>query len=148
MKRLSSEIEISAPPERVWQVLTDFAAVPGWNPFIRSVEGELKTGERLRVHLKPPDGMGMTFRPTVLKAEPGSELRWIGRFLTPGLFEGEHYFVIEPLDAGRVRFVQGETFTGFLVPVMSLVGLFKNIQAGFEAMNGALKERAESSVGQ
>ena len=35
VKELHSEIEINAPVERVWEVLTDFASYPRWNPFIR-----------------------------------------------------------------------------------------------------------------
>ena len=37
MKELRSQIEIEAPADRVWQVLTDFATYPEWNPFIRRV---------------------------------------------------------------------------------------------------------------
>ena len=33
-KQLRTHIDIHASPERVWQVLTDFAAYPDWNPFI------------------------------------------------------------------------------------------------------------------
>ena len=33
MKELRSQIEIEAPAVRVWQVLTDFAACPEWNPL-------------------------------------------------------------------------------------------------------------------
>ena len=143
MKRLSSEIEINASPERVWQILTDFSALPDWNPFMRSIEGDLEVGNRLKVYIKASKGMGMSFKPTVLKAEPQGELRWIGRFLMPGLMDGEHSFIIEPLEGNHVRFIQSESFTGILVPFMAAMGVFKNAHIGFDEMNQALKERAE-----
>ena len=40
---LSSEIEIDASPDRVWSVLTDFAAYPDWNPFIRRLDGRSRS---------------------------------------------------------------------------------------------------------
>ena len=89
MKELRSEIEIEAPTERVWRVLTDFAAYPEWNPFIRRVSGRAEVGERLVVHMQPSGTRGMTFRPTVMKVEPGRELRWLGHLLVPGIFDGE-----------------------------------------------------------
>ncbi len=66
MKELHSEIEIDAPAERVWRLLTDFASYPEWNPFIRSISGQPTPGERLEVRIEPPGGRDMTFRPTVL----------------------------------------------------------------------------------
>ncbi len=148
MKQMSSEIEINATPEQVWQVLTDFSALPDWNPFIRSVEGDLNVGERLKVYIKASKGMGMSFRPTVLRAEPNRELRWIGRLLAPGLMDGEHSFIIEPLGDNHVRFVQRESFTGVLVPFMSALGVFKNALIGFDEMNQALKRKAELATAQ
>jgi hypothetical protein len=145
MKELRTEIEIEAPAERVWQLLTDFASFPQWNPFIRSASGEAETGVRLTVHIQPSGARGMTFRPTVLKAEPNRELRWLGRLLIPGLFDGEHIFTIEPLGANRVRFVQHEIFTGLLVPLLAR-GLDTDTRRGFEEMNQALKVRAEQSA--
>jgi hypothetical protein len=85
----------------------------------------------------------MTFKPKVLTAEPNRELRWLGHLLTPGLFDGEHSFTIEPLEDNRVRFVQREAFKGLLVPLFAR-SLETNTQQGFEQMNRALKERAES----
>ena len=146
MKQISSEIEIDASPERVWQVLTDFSALPNWNPFIRSVEGDLNVGDRLKVYIKASRGMGMSFKPTVLKVEPNRELRWIGRFLMPGMMDGEHSFIIEPLEDNQVRFVQSESFTGVLVPLMSAIGVFKNAHIGFGEMNEALKRQAEPAA--
>jgi len=142
---LRSEIEIEASAERVWQLLTDFASFPQWNPFIRRASGNIREGERLKVDLQPSGAAGMTFRPTVLKVELNRELRWLGHLLIPGLFDGEHILGIEPLGENRVCFVQREIFTGLLVPLFSL-GMSAGTQRGFEEMNLALKSRAERTV--
>jgi hypothetical protein len=142
MKELRSEIEIQASAERVWQLLTDFASFPQWNPFIRKASGNIRVGERLEVNIQPSGASGMTFRPSVVKAEPKRELRWLGHLLISGLFDGEHSFTIEPLGEGRVRFIQREVFTGLLVPLFAR-GLDTDTRRGFEEMNQALKARAE-----
>ena len=140
---LHTEIAIAASPETVWSILTDVAAYPGWNPFIRRIAGKLETGARLEVDLAPPGGRAMTMRPTLRAVEPGRTLRWLGRLGLPGVFDGEHSFQIEPLGDNQVRFVQSERFSGILVPlVMAFIG--SSTQQGFEVMNLALKERAEA----
>jgi hypothetical protein len=144
VKEIRTEIEINAPPERVWRQLTDFAAFPKWNPFIRSAAGEPREGSRLEVNLQPSGARAMTFRPRVLKAEPQRELRWLGRLAIPGLFSGEHIFSVEPRLGGGTRFVQREIFRGLLVPLMAK-SLDRDAKRGFEEMNRALKERAEGS---
>jgi hypothetical protein len=85
----------------------------------------------------------MNFSPTVLTVTPNRELRWLGHFLLPGIFDGEHYFQITPLAPGRVKFTQGERFSGILVP-FAKSSLDGGTKAGFLAMNRALKARAES----
>ena len=150
MKTLHTEIEITASAERVWDTLADLKAYPTWNPFITRVAGELMPGAKLEVRLEPPDASPMTFRPAVLTVKTGRELRWIGRVVVPGLFDGD------ALDgprvaAGRARdqcrhqHQQEERFTGVLVPVFAR-GLDDNTRRGFEAMNAALKARAEAAA--
>ncbi|HEX9618086.1 MAG TPA: SRPBCC domain-containing protein [Anaerolineales bacterium] len=141
-KVLQTKIEIEASPERVWQILTDFHSFPEWNPFIRRVVGEAQEGAILEVYIEPSGSRGMTFRPTVLKAEPGRELRWLGRLYMPGLFDGEHVFTIEPVNEKRVRFTQREVFSGLLVPALA-ARLEEGTWRGFREMNKALKDRAE-----
>src|SRR5918993_1760116 len=145
MKELHSQIEINASVERVWQLLTDFASYPQWNPFIRRISGEPSTGERLEVRLEAPDSRGITLRPKVLDAEPNHQLRWLGHLFVAGLFDGEHSFVIQPLGESRVRFVQREAFSGLLVPLFAR-SLDNSTLRGFEEMNRALKERAEAAA--
>jgi hypothetical protein len=85
----------------------------------------------------------MTFKPIVLAVNPERELRWLGRFIVPGLVDGEHSLRIEPLADGRSRFTQTERFSGLLVrPLKSMLG---KTELGFEQMNAALKTTAESS---
>ncbi len=145
MKEIHTEIEIHAPAERLWRVLTDFAAYPEWNPFVRRGEGEVKVGARLHVFIQPSGGKAMSFRPRVLVADPDRELRWLGRLWVPGLFDGEHSFLIEPLDEGRVRFIQRERFGGLLVPLL-WKKLDGETRRGFEEMNRALKVRCEATA--
>ena len=144
MKELCSQIEIHASSERVWQILSDFKRFPQWNPFIRWAKGEAKTGARLEVRIQPSGANGMTFKLTVLKAEPNRELRWLARFLIPGLFDGEHIFSIDALGAQHVHFTQREIYTGWLVPLMAR-GLDTDTRRGFEKMNQALKVLAEQT---
>ncbi len=143
MREIHTEVEIAAPAERVWQILTDFARFPEWIPFIRQASGALWVGARLEVRLQPPGGRATTLRPTVRKVEPNREFRWLGHVLVPGLFDGEHIFTIEQLSEGWVRFIQREEFRGLLAPlILRLIGM--DTRRGFEAMNRALKARAES----
>ncbi|HZC99707.1 MAG TPA: SRPBCC domain-containing protein [Actinomycetes bacterium] len=141
-KQLRTHTDIHASPERVWQVLTDFAAYPQWNPFMPQASGSARRGQRLTIRLQPVGGRATTFRPTVLEADPGKQLRWIGRLLVPGLFDGEHSFTIQPLGHGQVRLVQQEQFRGLLVPLLAR-SLDRRTLPAFEQMNQALKRRAE-----
>jgi hypothetical protein len=144
MREIQTEIEINAPPEEVWRVLTDFAAYPEWNPLVRSASGELREGGRLEIFVQVPEGPGRKFTPEVLRAEPARELRWIGR-LPLNLFNGEHIFRLEPGGPGRTLFRHGERFSGLLIPFMG--GTIRKTHRGYLLMNEALKARAEGAAG-
>ena len=141
MKELRTEIEFEGTSEEVWEVLADLPAHPEWNPFITRIEGELQLGARLDVRLEPQDERGITMRPTVLAAEPGRELRWLGHLLVRGIFDGEHRFLIEEAGPGRVRFAQSERFGGILVPLLWKKLRDGGTAKGFRAMNEALARR-------
>ena len=141
MRTIETGIDIAAPRWRVWQVLTDVERYPAWNPFVTSVDGVLREGSKLRVRIEPPGRKAITFEPTVVALAQERELRWRGRLLMPGLFDGEHAFRLEER-AGGCRFHQTERFSGVLVPLFG-AGLLRATGRGFEAMNAALKARAE-----
>ncbi|MCO6484670.1 MAG: SRPBCC domain-containing protein [Saprospiraceae bacterium] len=142
MKRISTSIRIAAPPQKVWEVLTNVTAYPEWNPFIRRLEGKLAPGTRLDVEIHPPGGSAMRFRPVVLEATMPVVLKWKGKLLIKGLFDGEHAFRLAPDAGGGTIFHHEEEFTGWLVPLLS--GALVRTEQGFHAMNEALRRRCES----
>lgn len=141
---IRTEIEIDAPVARVWRVLTDFGSYPQWNPFIVSLEGELRPGSRLRVTLSLPESnKEQVFRPRLLKCEENAELRWLGHLWMKGLFDGEHFFRLHARDAQHTRFVHGEDFSGVLLKLGH--GAITQAARGFVYMNQALKRRVETA---
>ena len=144
-RHIHTEIEIAASAERVWHVLTDFASYPEWNPFMTRISGSLAVGSQLETFIQPPGGRGIGFKPTVVALAPGRELRWLGRLLIRGIFDGEHSFRIERLTHERIRFIQEERFSGVLTFPPLFRVLTSGTEEGYKAMNQALKERAEAS---
>jgi hypothetical protein len=137
---IRSETTIEGTPDEVWGVLSDFASYPEWNPGMAQVLGEANAGTRLHIRFQLNGGRVMTMKPTVLVAEPGRELRWLGRLLLPGIFDGEHRFEIHEAEPGRVRFVQGERFKGLLVPFLRKL-IEVDTATTFTKVNAALAAR-------
>jgi len=141
LRRIATAIDIAASPAAVWAVLMDFTSYPDWNPFIRRLEGEPREGARLTVTVRPPGGREMSFRPTLLVVQPNRELRWLGRVLMPGIFDGEHSFVIEATNGG-CHLRHEERFGGILVPLFGKMLIATEL--GFGASNEALRQRVET----
>ena len=140
-RSVTTQVDIAAAPGDVYAVLADLGAYEQWNPFIVRGTGTYAVGERVSLRLSPQGGREMTFKPTVLAAEPGKELRWLGSLGLPRIFDGEHSFVLQATRAGT-RLTQSETFRGLLVPAFGKVidGTARN----FDLLNAALKRRAEA----
>ena len=138
-----TEIDINAPPGAVWAVLTDFASYPEWNPVLE-IDGEATEGERFEVRTSYKNTRPMTFSPTVLVLNEPAEFRWQGRLFVPGLYDGEHRFVLTALDDGeRTRLTHAETFRGALVGFINR-RIGADVETGFNQMNEALKRRVEN----
>ncbi|MCR1815116.1 SRPBCC domain-containing protein [Aliarcobacter butzleri] len=83
----------------------------------------------------------MKIKPIVLECEENKELRWLGKLLFNGIFDGEHYFLIKENIDGTCTFIQGEKFSGILIPFFGKMIL--KTKKGFEVMNQELKKRVE-----
>jgi hypothetical protein len=143
MKTITNSIIIDAPVASVWAILMDQEAYPQWNPFIQQLQGDLTLGNTIKATIQPPGQKAMTFTPVVKVNQAERELRWLGHLFFPGIFDGEHYFLLEDLGGGQTKFIHGEQFSGLLSGIiLRMIG--ENTKAGFVAMNEALKARAEA----
>ncbi len=136
-KEIKTAIKISATPEMIWKVLTDFEQYPDWNKFLSSVEGNFKVGNQVKIIAG-----GMKFKPKVLVFEEKKEIRWLGKLLVSGLFDGEHIFRIIDHRDGTCTFQQEENFSGILVGLFAKQ-LDEDTKNGFIQMNEKLKELCE-----
>jgi hypothetical protein len=137
---IDTNVDITGSREDVWDVLTDFSSYSEWCPTMR-IEGALEVGSRLTVHLSGDGGHGMSFKPKVLAATPGKELRWLGTLGLHGIVDGEHYFILSSNEDGTTRLNHGERFSGLLVVFAK--GSAEKGDSGYEAFSVALKERVE-----
>jgi hypothetical protein len=144
---ISTTVDIDAPRQAVWDVLTDFATYGQWNPSVK-IEGTAEPGTKLVVRMSSNGRRGMTFKPKVLAATPGQELRWLGKLGFGGLIDGEHFFILTSNDDGTTRLTHGESFSGVLVALMNRsldkASSVKKNQKGYEAFSQVLKQRVET----
>ncbi|MEQ9186327.1 MAG: SRPBCC domain-containing protein [Cryomorphaceae bacterium] len=143
MKSIHTTIDIEASPETIWKILLDTEKYPEWNPLVIALTGDLKEGTNIEITVSLGKGKPSVFKPMVLAVKEGLELRWLGSLFVKGLFDGEHSFQLMPQADGSTRLLHAEVFTGVLSSlIFGMIG--KDTHKAFEAMNKALKERAEA----
>jgi len=145
MLEIKTQINIDCPPEKVWKILTDFEKYPEWNPMIKSIEGELKRRNRLKVRLEIKGMSKMTIKPRVATFHSGKSFSWLGHLLIIGLFDGHHIFELNQNQDGSTEFIHREQFSGVMVLLMRKT-LETKVGSAFEEMNSALKSTCEHAI--
>jgi len=100
----------------------------------------VKQGEIINVTID-----GMKFKPVILNYKQKEELRWLGNLFVKGIFDVEHYFILEDNKDGSTTFKHGEKFSGVLFSLMKKK-IIRDTTAGFIKMNVALKTEVESKI--
>jgi hypothetical protein len=136
-RRIHTELEIDAPPERVWETLTDLASYEEWNPNVTFAAGTLEEGAEVDLRIQPTHGRERSITATVTAVEPQRTLQWVGTVGGRWLFEGQHTFELQPLDGNRTRFVNRERVSGVTAPIV----VRDDSAQAYEAMNHALADR-------
>lgn len=137
----SGSTEIGAPPEVVWDVLTNIEAWPSWNPEVRTaaVDGELGPGATFRWKAGPG-----TITSTIQELDPPNRITWRGS--TVGI-KAIHVYRLEASASGT-SIVSEESWTG--LPVRLLRGLLrrqlqKSTDAGLQRLKREAERRSSAS---
>jgi uncharacterized membrane protein len=135
----SVAIDITAPAERVWEVIVDVESWPQWSPTITSVRrldaGQLRAGSRTRI--KQPGLPQLVWQVTDL--QEGAGFTWVAR--SPGLLATAAHQV-SPVPGGS-RLTLTMTWSGPLAAVVAALYGKRTRQSITQEASGA-KARSES----
>jgi hypothetical protein len=133
------EVNIRADAASVWSLLTDAQGFSRWNSTVSGIEGHIREGERLRLHVP---GTDRTFTPKVSDVIPNERMTWTGGFAP--VFKGVRTFVLRPRDDGSTDFTMKEHFSGLILPLVK--GSLPDFRPVFERYANDLKREAERAT--
>lgn len=111
---------------------------PRWNSTVSGIDGEIREGARLRLHVP---GTDRTFTPTVSGVVAPERMTWTGG-LAP-VFKGVRTFALTPCSDGSTDFIMKERFSGLLLPLVKRS--LPDFRPVFERFANDLKREAEHS---
>ena len=125
-------VEINAPADRVWSLLTDASRIPSWTRTVLRVDGTIAAGERIALvsALDPK----RTFKLRVTAFTPPRNLAW-------GDAMGTRTFDITPRSTGGVTFRMAERIGGPLFPLFAR--MIPPFDASFDQFAADLRRAAE-----
>jgi hypothetical protein len=138
MKAFTASINIKAPADRVWSIITDAPNYPKWDPGVIRIEGRIAPGEQLTAYTKLSPNRAFPAKVTVF--EPGRKMVWSGG-MPLGLFKGVRTFTLAPKNDGSLDFTLREEFSGPLLPLMA--GSLPDMTQTFQEFVAGLKAHAE-----
>jgi hypothetical protein len=139
--RSRREIDVAAPPDVVWEVLTDFDRWQEWNPEVKSMsfDGPLAPGAMFRWKAGPG-----TIVSTVEEIDRPRYIRWRGRTLS---IAAMHEWRFEGRDGGT-HVETDESFSGMLARLLrgSLQKqLDRSLEEGLEHLKREAERRAATA---
>jgi hypothetical protein len=139
---IDKTIEIDAPAGVVWEVITDLAAYPQWNPFCVECRSTLKPGDpidmRVRLYARPQKQ-----REWIKEHVPGRLLAYSMKPVPAGALSSRRSHELKAIGKERTRYRSHFVLRGWLLPlVRGLMGA--RLEQGFAGMTDGIRQRAEA----
>ena len=143
MQEIKTEIEISAPPSKVWAIITDINNWQEWSPIINASNGEASVGSKLSITMmgKEEGKDGPKYNPIIMELNEPGYFRWRAHMLAGFIFTNDKTFELKEIESGT-HLTHTESFKGLLAPVFC-GQMEKGVPPMLNSMNKALKELAE-----
>lgn len=141
--RIAETLDVAAPADTVWRVLTDFPRYPEWNPFVVACRSSLDPGTSITMRVRVLPFVAQPQRETVFEHVPGRSFRYGVPPLPLGALASDRSHGVEAVGEDRSHYVSRFELRGWLAPVVeALFG--RRLEQGFAAMSAAVKARAEA----
>ena len=138
MKPFATRIDIQAPVDRIWRILTDLPSWPQWNSTVERTAGNIGPGAKVTVFVKQSPGRAFPLRVTELDAP--RRMVWAGG-MPLGLFKGTRVYELSAPSTAAAVFSMREDYTG---PLAGVIGKsIPDLQPAFEEFARCLKCEAE-----
>lgn len=152
------DIAIQASPEKLWSILSDFAAYPQWNPYVKAVRGQVAPEADIEMDVlyntayDREDGLRATESVRVTAFHAPRYFSWVWNHARGNWWlSAERVFRIKPREDGKCTFFNEAYYTG--MSLMKLFGVLdfrrdaveKKVKLSMLKMNDALKARAEAA---
>ncbi len=142
MLKFQEQLEISASPETVFCVITDFGSYKEWNPWIVAADGPLEEGKLINVKAKMGNKV-LRVRHRILTIKPFSEFCWCDVGWFTQFAYGQRKRFIEPLKNGGVKYSVQLTVTGPAGRIVKFI-YGRYMEKGLKSETHALKKQAET----
>lgn len=143
LQEIKTEIEISAPPSKVWSIITDINNWKEWSPIIKDSYGTASVGSELTITMtdKEEGKEGPKYNPIIAELNEPHYFRWRAHMLAGFIFTNDKILELEETSSGT-RLTHTESFKGLLAPIFC-GQMENNVPPMLNSMNKALKELAE-----
>ncbi|MEV0360229.1 SRPBCC domain-containing protein [Nocardia sp. NPDC050697] len=140
---LDHVVEIDAPAELVWDVVTDLPRYGEWNPFVPECRSTLEPGDPIDMHVRLRGATPRRQREWIVEHTPGSTLGYRMKPVPLGTLHSLRTHTVTALDAGRTRYASHFELNGWLHPLVATL-LGADLRRGFSGMTDGVKTRAEA----
>ena len=139
---ITSQIQINAAPEKVWEVLINLAAYGDWNSQMQVIEApeSISRGSKVRLCAAPNTAAERIFDVEITAIEIPYLLEWQGG--EPDTFIGIHRFELHRVNSDKTLFKNSEMFSGAMASTILNVSR-TSLEGEFQAFNEALQRRVE-----
>jgi hypothetical protein len=140
---VDQRLDISAPSDLVWEVITDFDTYGQWNPFVVGCSSTLEVGSPIDMRVHIFRGFAQPQRERIFEHVPGKMFCYGVPPDALGAIRSRRCHEVSQTVDGACSYHSYFELSGWLAPlVRALFG--PRLERGFESMSQGIKTRAES----
>ena len=114
---IDKTVDIDAPASIVWEVITDLAAYPQWNPFCVECESTLKPGDPIDMRVKLA-GRPQKQREWMKEHIPGKRLAYAMKPVPAGALSSGRSHEVKSIGHDRTRYQSHFELRGWMMPLV------------------------------
>ncbi len=128
--------KIMAKPEQIWKILTNGPDYPRWNSTVKSLEGRIEKGEKIK--LCAMIDTSRTFSLKVSELVASQKMVW--KDGAAPMFKGVRTYTLNPNPDGSTQFTMTEVLSGMMLPMIK--GSLPDFRPSFEQYAADLEKEA------